>query len=128
MTFSAVASGGTGPYSWTYSGLPAGCTTKNRSSLTCNPSVTGTFNVRVTVADRFGESANATVALTVTTNSGPTFLGLPQTEGYLVLIVLVIAIAAGLSVWATRRKRRGSLATSSGRKTPPTTPPPDGGE
>jgi PKD repeat protein len=133
VTFSGSVAGGVGPYAFVYSGLPSGCATVNRSSLTCSPSATGTYTVRLTVTDSLGKSANTTVLLGVTSPSSATFLGLPQTEGYLLLLaVVVLVIAAGLLAWALRRRRKGASgqgppSPSSEEATPSEVPPPAGG-
>ncbi|MGA7860538.1 MAG: hypothetical protein WCB19_01605, partial [Thermoplasmata archaeon] len=62
---SAVVNGGTGPFEWSYEGLPGGCSTLNDSLLTCSPTQTGAFNVTVNVSDRFGETAEGIVHLVV---------------------------------------------------------------
>ena len=43
--------GGTMPFSYSYSGLPPGCTSLNLSAFACTPSSTGNFGVQVTVID-----------------------------------------------------------------------------
>jgi YVTN family beta-propeller protein len=58
--------GGTGPYSYAYSTLPAGCTTANLSTLPCHPAETGTFTVGVNVTDSLGDLGAAVAQLTVT--------------------------------------------------------------
>lgn len=126
VSFNATVSGGTAPFSWAYTGLPSGCGTTNQSSLSCRPSSTGTYSVEVTVTDAFGKTANATVSLTVTSSSGATFLGLPQTEGYLLLaaILIVIAVVGVLAVSASRRRKGKRPSPTPG---PSKTPPASGG-
>ncbi len=62
---SVVVSGGSGPYIYTWSGLPAGCSGATTASFVCAPSASGTFAVHVTVADSSGGSASSTATLTV---------------------------------------------------------------
>jgi large repetitive protein len=112
IVFSASVSGGTGPFSFVYSGLPAGCATVNQSSLTCSPSATGTYTVHLALTDAVGKTANASVTLSVTSPSSSTFLGLPATEGYLLLAAAIVIIAA-LILWVVIRRRRGSSGQSS---------------
>ncbi|MCI4369687.1 MAG: hypothetical protein L3K09_09035, partial [Thermoplasmata archaeon] len=45
--------GGTAPYSYSYSGLPVGCATANLSSLWCDPTGQGVYEVGVVVSDGF---------------------------------------------------------------------------
>jgi PKD repeat protein len=124
VTFSAVLGGGTGPYSYAYSGLPAGCATVDQASLTCSPSATGTYSVVLTVTDAAGKTASSTVTLTVTSTPS-TFLGLPATEGYL-LLLLVLVIIGVLVAWALLRRGRDSSGTTSTETTTSTTTTPEG--
>ncbi|MCI4347333.1 MAG: hypothetical protein L3J97_01775 [Thermoplasmata archaeon] len=62
---SSVESGGTGPFTWAYGGLPGGCATANQSYIVCSPSAMGTYNLTVTVTDAFGKSAAGTLHLLV---------------------------------------------------------------
>jgi YVTN family beta-propeller protein len=64
-------SGGTTPYSYTYKGLPAGCTSSNTSSLSCSPTGTGTFTVRVFVNDSARPHYTITTTVSLTVNANP---------------------------------------------------------
>ncbi|HEV8050034.1 MAG TPA: hypothetical protein VGP88_05530, partial [Thermoplasmata archaeon] len=68
-TLSVGAAGGTGPLSYSYSGLPSGCASSNTSALPCVPATAGNASVLVTVTDVLGLSASGTLALAV--NSAP---------------------------------------------------------
>jgi len=59
--------GGTLPYTYAYHGLPSGpgCTSANNSSLTCLPTLAGTYNLTVHVTDHGGGSANLTARIVV---------------------------------------------------------------
>jgi hypothetical protein len=75
-----TATGGTGTLYFDYVGLPSGCSTLNVTHLPCNPSITGTFVIRVYVNDSFNDSATATTPLTV--NPAPaitSFVATPST-------------------------------------------------
>ncbi len=63
---STNVSGGILPYSFSYTGLPGGCSTANSSLLYCTPSVSGNFTVKVTVVD--AEQRIVTASLTLTVN------------------------------------------------------------
>ncbi|MCI4351858.1 MAG: PKD domain-containing protein [Thermoplasmata archaeon] len=63
--FSSVERGGTGPFTWTYAGLPGGCATANQAYLICSPSATGAFLLTVSVTDAFGKTAGGAVSLEV---------------------------------------------------------------
>ena len=52
--------------SYTYAGLPVGCSSTNAMSLNCTPTSSGFYNVRVFVNDTAGHTASAIAALTVT--------------------------------------------------------------
>ncbi len=60
-----TAAGGAPPYTISYAGLPAGCASGNTSSLTCIPSLAGTYGVTVTVSDRAGGSVSSLLNFTV---------------------------------------------------------------
>lgn len=70
LTF--TAKGGAAPYNWTLTGaLPAGMsppeTTGEQAQITGTPTATGTFPVTLTVIDKNGKKASATVTITVKT-------------------------------------------------------------
>ncbi len=65
LTLYGNASGGYGGNQFVWSGLPAGCTTANTSTLTCVPSGSGLFSIEVMVTDREGGSTTAGLALQV---------------------------------------------------------------
>ena len=54
IQFASTATGGSPPYSYSYSGLPLGCTSQNTPLLNCTPTVNGTFSVSVNVSDSGG--------------------------------------------------------------------------
>jgi hypothetical protein len=54
-----------GTLKYAYSGLPAGCTSLNTTSLQCIPSLVGMFTVKVFVNDSGGHSATSTTPLEV---------------------------------------------------------------
>lgn len=68
--FTLKATGGIGPLSYRYLGLPAGCGSANVSALTCVPSVAGTSVVTGSVMDVQGTVASASLTLVV--NAPPT--------------------------------------------------------
>lgn len=60
------ATGGTGPLTYAYSGLPPGCSSANLSVLPCRPAHLGVYSVNLTVTDSTGYvSSRATTTLTV---------------------------------------------------------------
>jgi len=62
-----TASGGAGPSTIVYSGLPPGCTSASSLELNCTPETSGTYTVAATVTDSLGFTATAWVNLTVAT-------------------------------------------------------------
>ncbi|WP_432829939.1 putative Ig domain-containing protein [Dactylosporangium sp. CA-092794] len=60
-SWTATATGGTAPYTWTITGAPTGialANTNNTAVLTGKPSATGSFVVTLTVTDRNGAAAS----------------------------------------------------------------------
>ncbi len=62
VTFSASAVGGTGIYTYTWTGLPFGCPGPNQSRITCTPVTRAGLNITVQVTDTFGVAALSNVA------------------------------------------------------------------
>jgi YVTN family beta-propeller protein len=73
-TLFANASGGVGPLTYTYTGLPPGCVSLNSSELACTPTSAGDYEIRVFANDSTMQSANATTSLTVNPVSVPTII------------------------------------------------------
>ncbi len=63
--FIVDVSGGTGPLSTSYSGLPPGCASQDLLTLSCAPNQSGIFTVVATVTDALGYQASALTTLTV---------------------------------------------------------------
>ena len=69
--FTVVALGGTPPLSYTYTGLPSGCTSQDTGSLACTPTQAGNYTVTAKVSDSAGHSAiPKSTTLTVIQPSG----------------------------------------------------------
>ncbi len=73
------ASGGTGPLSYVYTGLPLGCGTRDAANLSCTPSVPGNFTLRVYVNDTAGRSVTATTPLVVVPAGTPSLTSISVT-------------------------------------------------
>jgi hypothetical protein len=62
VSFSAMATGGSGSYSYAWNGLPPGCTSQNSPSLNCTPMAPGNFSVHVSVTDSLGHTGISNAA------------------------------------------------------------------
>jgi len=66
VQFSVSVTGGQTPYSYSWSGLPSGCSSSDSNPLSCTPSSTGTSSVTVTVTDSLGITLSSlSVSVTV---------------------------------------------------------------
>lgn len=65
--FTATVSGGTSPFTYSWTGLPTPCNSTNSNTITCTPNNAGTYTITVTVTDVSGATASASGTLTVTT-------------------------------------------------------------
>jgi hypothetical protein len=65
VTLHLNASGGSGGYSFAWSGLPPGCPSTNGTLVTCQPTATGSFSVSATVRDSVNVSTSIIENLTV---------------------------------------------------------------
>jgi len=109
VTFTVGINGGSGVYSYVYGGLPTGCTSADRSSLSCVPTTVGTYNVTVNVTDSLGMSATSFTPLTVQGASSSTgFLGLSGSLGYVVLLAIVAVVIIAIAAVMMRRRRTPS--------------------
>ncbi len=125
LTLVVEATGGTGPLTVGFQGLPPGCASSNVTSLPCTPTRSGTYVVTVTVTDRDGRAANSTLTLDLSggpgggggggLGTGP--LSLDLTFELLGLVVVVAVVALLL---LRRRSTRGpaSLRAPSDRSGP----------
>jgi hypothetical protein len=115
--------GGTAPFVYLYSGLPAGCVGAGASELSCWAAVAGNYSVTVMTVDATGARATAVVSLTVavgpsvtpphpgsTPGHNPSAASTPwYGAGY---VAFALGIAVGLlalvatALWARRRMRR----------------------
>ncbi len=66
--FQVNATGGAGPYSYSYVGLPIGCVSVNQPTIGCLATQSGNYTVTAQVRDANSGSANATVQMMVTFN------------------------------------------------------------
>src|SRR5690606_26483935 len=65
-TQTVAASGGTAPYTYSATGLPAGITLNSTSGvLSGTPSAAGSYNIQITAADVYGAGGTASYTLSV---------------------------------------------------------------
>jgi len=64
VNITAVVSGGTAPYIYSWTGLPSPCS-GTTGTITCSPNTAGTYNIGVTVTDSTGAKASTTGTLVV---------------------------------------------------------------
>lgn len=103
-TLTVVAGGGTGALTYTYAGLPSGCSSSNTASLACTPSAAGSFVVEVTATDALGAAANASAPLTVTSAGGGSSLSLSGGVGLGILVAVVVLLGiVGVLLYLRRR-------------------------
>ncbi|WP_353069585.1 putative Ig domain-containing protein [Tunturibacter empetritectus] len=89
-TTTLSATGGTAPYTWSVTGLPAGLALGNNGVIAGTPTATGSFSISVTVTDSQSpaKTASATISLAVTAAIAPltitttTFAGATSTQPY----------------------------------------------
>ena len=130
ITFTTSGSGGTGPLSYVYGGLPSGCA-GNTSTITCSPTVAQTYNVTVYVLDAVGMASGTqtvTVDVTATTSSSspsPTAL-----DWAVIAIILIVGFLGVALLLARARREERNMAAAPQRnrpRNPPTGSPPAGG-
>lgn len=120
VTFSTSASGGSGGYSYSWKGLPTNCNNIDSSSVTCDPSVAGTWSVTVTVTDSDGDSVTSSPT-TFTVSSPPSTVGgVPTNTFYLIVGVVISAVVVVVVLVAVLLLRRRPPANA----VPPSPPLP----
>ncbi len=103
VTFSAAVTGGLGPFSYTWHGLPPGCQSQNSPTITCTPSESGNFSVTVSVVDALGGNAASSVPVAVNSSTSSS---LDFSLFLLIGIVVAVVAAAAVLVVLLRRRRR----------------------
>ena len=111
LTLTSLASGGSGsPLSYTWIGLPPGCTGSDRATLVCAPSTPGSYAISVRAADPDGQS-NVSQPVPVMVEPAPTQAScdlLTCGSGAPIELLALGLPAAGLAsalVWRARRRR-----------------------
>lgn len=114
QTFDLTARGtpGSGNLSYAWTGLPPGCSSANSSTISCNPTLNGTFGIVVTVRDSNGGSSTSS-ALSLTVE--PRVLAPASTEPLYLLVaglVVLAGVVAAVVVVVARRRKRAPPASS----------------
>jgi YVTN family beta-propeller protein len=111
-----VRMGSNYPFTFSYSGLPAGCLSANSSSITCTAQSTGTYRPQVNASSLWGSSTTANTTVEVVANTSTSHPGPPSARGSSPLLeelaaAMVIAALAlvGLALWSRRRRQPPSL-------------------
>ena len=97
VTYAQVlaATGGTPPYTWTATGVPAGLTLSSSGTFSGTPTASGTETIAVTVTDSSvltaPNTASASLALTIAPLPAFTLSGLPTTAGQQALFTAAIS-------------------------------------
>lgn len=115
FTLVTVVFGGVGGLTYSYFGLPAGCSPGNLSELFCTPTAAGNSTVKIQVVDTLSRVAtgNATIRVTSTKSytqppaGDLTFLGFPWAEG-VTLLAAVVLVGVFIAVLWLRMTRGGS--------------------
>ncbi|HWE00175.1 MAG TPA: putative Ig domain-containing protein, partial [Bryobacteraceae bacterium] len=95
------ASGGTGGYSWTGSGLPQGLSLASNGQISGTPATAGSFPMSVTVKDSAGDSTTVSITLLVASSLQITSTGLPSGNvGTAYLATLSTSGATGAVTWS----------------------------
>ncbi|HEY3505325.1 MAG TPA: putative Ig domain-containing protein [Actinocatenispora sp.] len=64
------ASGGTSPYTWSATGLPAGLSISSAGKITGSPTANGTYSVTATAKDAAGKTGSASFSWTIGSSGG----------------------------------------------------------
>jgi hypothetical protein len=114
-SFSVVVKAGTGARTYSYGGLPTGCTSVDSLSFFCFPSSPGRFNVSVQVTDAAQFSVMANATLVVNKTSTGTGTGTSGSSGALsttdIAIIGAVVVLAAIAAIALMLRRRGPPAT-----------------
>jgi hypothetical protein len=105
VTVTLASKAGTAPYAFSYTDLPAGCSTVNNATFTCKPTTVGTYTLRVTVSDAAQGVAISTAMLNVTSPSSSSSLSGSE---LLVIVAVIIVVVVVLALVFILRRRSSS--------------------
>jgi PKD domain len=121
FTLEVLVTGGEGPYSYSWSGLPSGCASQDTQTISCTVNQAGTYEVTVTVADFLDNRIVSYLNFTV---PAPWYASSDLWIG----VGAAGAVVVGIAVWVLLRRRRktepeGPSSGSTGPEpAPPTSP------
>jgi DNA-binding beta-propeller fold protein YncE len=98
VAFSASASGGSGRYTYAWSGLPDTCSGTTSATAVCTMGLAGTYGARVTAIDTNGVSVGPSAPVNVTVDSDPsvgTVIVAPRSVAVGEPVTLAVAVAGG---------------------------------
>ncbi|HEV2520376.1 MAG TPA: hypothetical protein VGX00_07150 [Thermoplasmata archaeon] len=99
VQFTTHATGGSGSYTYAWSGVPASCATTSVPVLNCAPPKVGIFSVSVQVVDSFGGSSTTTAAIGLAVYSDPVVpapVPSPARVGTRELFTISVNVSGGL--------------------------------
>lgn len=104
MYVNTTVKGGTPPFTYRFTGLPAGCKGADSSSFLCYPPTAGRFTINVNVTDADGEVASYSSYASVVPGNSVGSAPSDYTLGILAVLGLLALI--GIVIWVARRRTR----------------------
>ncbi len=122
-SFSVAAgiSGGSGAYTYAWSGLPPGCLGADTGTLTCVPTAAGNRTLSVTATDSTGSTASASVSVTVNPALRVTLATSPVSATGPTTLTFTASVSGGTGIVVYAWYLNGSLL--SGKASPSLTLP-----
>ncbi|HEV2519434.1 MAG TPA: PKD domain-containing protein [Thermoplasmata archaeon] len=122
LAISVSVTGGTAPFGYAWSGLPAGCSSLNASVLSCRPSASGTSTVGVSVRDAAGGQTSGSLPLTVNPRLGAVLAVTPSVRDLGGSVMFATTISGGQPPYSMSYSGLPSGCASSDASTLPCTP------
>lgn len=122
LTLSVTTVDGVSPLTYAYSGLPTGCSGADAPTFSCVPTVTGFFNVSVTVTDGDNHSGHASTLIQVAAAGPPGPAGnanAPVGALWLGIAVVTVGVSAAVGVLLLRHRGRRPPGEPSEKPEPP---------